>query len=520
MATMAGLNPSNQLQTVQLTASGVQYTTSLDVGVPTLYTKMTETGANFTIQNGQLNKLRLRPSIHNEHQESSREVMATVISGLVVGQVWKQSQDNINSFSMTLQSAESFASTDAITSGAGENKCGTMEYSSDGAMQAEYIKGGAVEAVRSAYTDDVGVTQDGSWAMKVPMDTSTDEWRVGLNSTNLTGVTFSMKYANTKEWNKAKLYFFIGDGTNTKSYPLSINTKDIWQTFSFGEGDMNVESTDDTATTPDMTAITKMGFRVDDSDASEFGYIDSIMYQADPGSVDFELWNLGTTLPASDGTVTYTSGTQYTALGDLGIAGATASSVRLDLRGGKQLYHIHGIIAGPALEIPSNELLTVGNYYAIVLKYVDTDVNVYGANTLFNISYYTNGYAWTAATGDSLIDIVPGASGSGAFSDCMFAVYSTQPIYINETEIKLNIDAGSGASFSIFVEDSDMKVTDIITNDETKFGDEHEEDVSTRPIYMGKGAKNECYYNDDARDLVDNITFEMRYYFEPPTVNG
>jgi len=453
----ASVNTNNQLNVVSNT-----------FGVPSTYTKQTQNSEQFNIVKGNLNKLRIRPQIQNEHAESSREAMDVVDSSTVVGQIFKASQDNINGISLTLQSAATFVSIDAITAGGGENKAGTMEYSSNAALQAEYVKSGAVEATRSAFTDLASVTQDGSWALKIPCDTLTDSWTATLTSTDLTGVTFSLKYGlNTKEFNKCKVYFVIGDGTNTKSFPLTINLKDIWQTFSIPETAMTVTANDATATTPNMAAITKIGFRIDDADGGEFGYIDSITYQSQPGSVVLELWDMGTTLPASNGTVDYTTKTQYTEIGDRGISGVVVSQLSLTLDGGKRKYHIDEFIAGTALEHPSNTLLTIGNYYSIVLKYVDTDVTVYGPDTTFSTDYYTNGYAWKAETADNLIDVIPGAAGAGAYSDLMFQIFSIQDVYITNITLLADSAPGNNASVSIFSEDSNMGIVDIASTSQT-----------------------------------------------------
>jgi hypothetical protein len=57
------------------------------------------------IQKGQLNKVRLRSQVINEHAESSRLAHTTVESGVKVGQIFKASQDNINGINLTLESA-------------------------------------------------------------------------------------------------------------------------------------------------------------------------------------------------------------------------------------------------------------------------------------------------------------------------------------------------------------------------------------------------------------------------------
>ncbi len=492
-------------------------------GVPNTYTRQTQTSEQFDIVKGALNKLRLRTDVLTEHVESSREIMDIVESTTAVGQFFKHSQTNINSIGITLQSAETFASIDAITAGGGENKAGTMEYSGNAALQAEYVLTGTNEAVRSAYTDNASVTQDGSYACKMDCSILSDEWRVTLTSTDLTSVTFSIKYANTKEWNKCKVYFFVGDGTNTKSFPMIITTKNIWQTFQFEEVAMAVEAEDDTGTTPDMTAITKMGFRVTDKENNQIAYADSITYQAEGGSIDLELWDFGTTLPTGDGTEDYTSdGTQYTEIGDRGIGGSVASSIRLGLDGGKKLYHVHNFIAGTAPEHPDNTLLTADNYYALVLKYVDTDVSVFGPNTTYSVSYYNNGYAWKVETGDNLIDKIQGAAGSGAYSDLMFQIFSAQNGYLTSLQL-LTPNAPNGlAGVSVYIEDEDMKITDTITvYQEGGMGrTDFSFDLSARPVFVGFNYKVEAYYNDDSSDDVTKILMNMNYLYIPPTVNG
>jgi hypothetical protein len=490
-------------------------------GVPAQFSKKTQNSEQFDIVKGSLNKLRLRPQIQNEYAESSREAMDVVDATTVVGQMFKASEDNINGISLTLESAAAFASMDAITAGGGENKSGTQEYSGDAALQAEWIKSGAVEATRSAHTDSLGTTQDGSYACKAPMTTLGDDWRVTLTSTDLTGVTFSIKFAQSVSFAVGNVYFFVGDGTNTKSFPLPVGATDVWQTFEIEETSMTVTANDDTVTTPNMAAITKMGLRIDKKAVGGFAYADSITYQAEPGSVDLELWDMGASLPASNGTVDYTSKDQYTELGDRGIAGGVASSINLPLRGGKRKYHIDAYVAGVALEIAANNILTTGNYYAILLKYNDTDVTVYGPDTTLSTNYYTSGYAWSADTGDNLIDVIPGAAGAGAYSDLMFQVFSTQDVYITRFQILADAAPNGNADVSVFAEDSNMGISDIpISNQKGGMGrTEVSEDMTLAPPILKKGGKFEAYVNDDPTDDVTKILFTMDYMFIPPTTN-
>jgi hypothetical protein len=79
--------------------------------------KFTENTVFSNIQKGELNKIRLRPQIVTEDQESSRTVLGTVTSSnTIVGQIFKASQDNINSVMVTLASAESLTSVDDFES--------------------------------------------------------------------------------------------------------------------------------------------------------------------------------------------------------------------------------------------------------------------------------------------------------------------------------------------------------------------------------------------------------------------
>ena len=487
------------------------------------YTEQSQTSKEQNIVKGVINTIKIRPKIQNEHSEPSGEALETVDVATSLGQFFKASQPNINGINLTAQSAATFASMDAITSGGGENKAGTMEYSDDAALQAEYVKTGAVEAVRSAFTDLSAITQDGSYACKIPTTTATDSWVVTLTSTDLTGVTFSLKFAQTNTYNKAKVAFFVGDGTNTKSFQLSVGEKNIWQTFVFAEGAMSVETEDATATTPNMSAITKMGFRIDDADVSNFGYADSITYQAEGGSFALELWDFGTSLPVGTGTVDYTvAGTQYTELGDRGINGGVVSSLNIQLLGGKRKYHIPKFIAGTASEHPDNTLLTVGNYYGIVAKYVDTDVTLYGADTTYEVDFYENGYAWKAEVADDLIDKIQGATGAGAYSDFMFQVFSTQDVYITKGNLLLDSTPGENSELTMYTENSDKKIIHVLSTLQAGGYGRTERSITTtlRPAFLDRGGKFEAYYNDDPTDSVSKALLVVDYIYIPPTING
>jgi hypothetical protein len=348
------------------------------------------------------------------------------------------------------------------------------------------------------------------------------EWRATTDSTDLTGVTFSLKFAQDKTYTQAKMQFFIGDGTNTKSFPLSVNLANVWNTFEFSEESMSVTADDDTVTAPTMTAITKIGFRCVDVQPASFGYADSITYQSEPGSFDLELWDLGTSLPDSDGTVDYRNFDQYTEIGDRGIQGFVVSTLRVPLLGGKKFYHIDEFVAGTAPEIPTNTLLTKDRYYSIVIKYVDTDISVFGPDTTFETKYYSNGYGWTAATADGLIDILPGANGAGAYSDIMFQIFSTQDIYVRKATMLADNAPNGEASVSVYCEDENMNIVGVVAT-EQKGGFGRTEivfDRTDQPSFLHKGGKFEAYYNDDPTDDVSEISFIMEYFYKEEPTNG
>lgn len=181
--------------------------------------------------------------------------------------------------------------------------------------------------------------------------------------------------------------------------------------------------TEDGGGTTDPTAITKIGFRVADKDAADSGYIDNLVATPPPGTVQVKLWDMGTSIPVTSVT-SIDDGTQYSELGDRGLNGGTVDSeITVSLLGGKKTYQLNDFVAGTALEIPSNTILNSGNYYAITIHYVDTDVNIYGPDTSFAYNYYTNGYAFTAPDESTAITAI------GDYSDLSFR-YSQYKMFI------------------------------------------------------------------------------------------
>lgn len=479
--------------------------TSQSNGVPADYTEQMEVVDVSSITPGTQTKLRLRPRVLNEHAESSREVMDIVDSLTAVGQTFKASQDNINGIYLTLESAEAKTAIDLI------------EEANDTALQAAWVLTGTNLAVLE--TTIISTNGGSTKSMKLMMDVA-DVWTYTkpAGSWDMTAATLEFDYYQTKETVKAAMTFSVSDGVNASVINISIPKvlKNTWQHFS-----LPITAFTGTA---NVAAITNVYFTVSLANGGEFAYVDNVEFRPQPGQIGIELWHHGNALPASNGTVDYTTGTQYTAIGDLGISGLSASQLVLTLKGGKQLYHIDDFIAGVAKEIPTNTLLTVGDYYSIVLKYIDTDVSVYGPNTEYSTDYYTNGYAWKAEIADNLIDKIPGGAGAGAYSDLMFGIFSTQDVYVTEMELRLKdssgaeVDSHINTGVNFLIEDVSMGMK-VLTN-EHGISSKHSEGIGLRPILMEKGGKSEIYYNASVDDTVVTAIFELKYLFIPPTING
>ena len=222
---------------------------------------------------------------------------------------------------------------------------------------------------------------------------------------------------------------------------------------------------------------------------------------------------MGTTIP-EDGITSIDDGTQYTELGDRGLnGGSVVATINLPLLGGKRLYTVKNFVAGVALEIPDNTILNEDHYYAIVIKWVDTDTSIYGPDPSFNINYYNNGYAFTAPNDSTPITKL------GEFNDCMFGIYSTQDAFLNTIIKFYNAVPGSAASEQLFIEDKDMVITDIAVGESTP-QQVVEAEFRDRQFRIPKGGKFEVYHNDDFGDSTTIISLLIGYIFEPPEING
>jgi len=460
--------------------------------VPSEYSKQTANGNTFLIQKGQLNNLRLRPQIWNEHAESSRNIITTVTSGNIAGQIFKASQDNINGIDLTMESAagvvfddfESYANDAALQ----------LAWDATG-LEADVETSTVYQGAQSMYLDCEGAAQVGK------------TWKKSTGGgADFIGYTSQFQMYSNKEYKDVQLEVFVEDSSgNTASRQIVQANKDIWTKIV-----VPTDSLVDDGAVTDMTDIDYIGFRVAKEKKDGYVIIDIMISVPPAGDVEVKLWNMGTELPVST-TTKLNDGTQYEKLGDLGITGLQESSVTVSLLGGKRSYHIDEFVAGVAFEIPDNEPLIPDNYYAITIHYVDTDVNIYGPNAAW-VDYYNNGYSFTAP------DAATAITATGTDEDLMFMIYSTQKVYVYEVTIATDGTPNGDSRTSAYVEDENMTRTDVLVS-----GIKAVPAITTmlkRPFVMTKGSKFEQEYNDDFTDNVSEINLIIQYYFIPPIVNG
>lgn len=461
--------------------------------IPYSYTKQTSNGKVFLINKGVLNKYRLRPAILNEHCESSRTIQAVVDANTIVGQSFRASSDNINGCLLTLESAEGIV-IDNFES-----------YADDAALQVVWP-----ETTNPALLETT-IVHSGAKSMNLPLDALADEWIRTSAPIDYTGYTGEFEFFQDVAYGitGAIVSVFIGDGVNTKSTNIIFETVNSWEHIEVLESAM----IEDQAGTTDITAITQIGFRVVDQRPGGNAYIDNLVSVPPPGSVDLKLYHVGTD-PPEDGVTALDDMTQYTELGDRGLnGGSVVAEVHLQLLGGKRLYTVKDFVAGVALEIPDNNILNKDDYYVLTINYVDTEVNVYGPDPAYNKDYYSHGYAFTAPDEATAITAI------GPNNDCMFGIMSTQDAYLNTMVKGLDAAPGSLATDTIFIEDKNMDITDVIVGDSLPL-QEIQAEFRDRQFLIPKGGKFEVYHNDDPTDQTTLVFVLIGYIYEPPTVWG
>jgi hypothetical protein len=471
-------------------------------GVPIEANSQTSNGRTWTTRKGELNHYRLRPRILTEHVETARGEQATVTSSQLVGQIFRASTDNINGIYLTLESAS------------GTTIDNFESYADSAALQAVWTETDAADPAALA-TVIVGT---GTKSMLLPMSATVgDEWYKTNVVTDYTGYTFEMQWYQSVSFSQAQMSFYIQDNVgNSKYLPLVVEQADAWETFDFQETAM-VETTGNSTDT-DTTKILRVGFRLDDNRVNADGYADEIKAIPEPGEIALELWDMGTTLPTS-GVTTLNDGNQYEELGDRGINGGTVSTnITVELIGGKRLYDIYEFIAGTALEIPGNTTITNDNYYALVLRYVDTDVTVFGANTTYSNQYYNSGYAFTATNNITVMSQI------GTYNDICFGIFAAEDAYLNTLITQYRQSDGSAAAPGldaveiVNIENRNMYITDYLVGASRPQPFVIAEFKDTRP-YMPKGSKLEVNHTDDSSDNVNSVSVFIGYLYQEIDTN-
>ena len=457
-------------------------------GVPHTFSKQTSNTLLKNISKGNLNKVAVQSRIINEHAESSREIQGVVASGNILGQIFKASKDNISALMLTLESA------------AGVVVDNFESYADNAAIQAVWIESGTDPA-----TLEQTIVHTGNKAMRLPTTVNGDEWVKTAAAADFTGYTGTFNAYFTHDFSQQQVSVFIGDSLgNSKSFILIQDSAGIWCDCEVNEAAM----TDDQAAVTDITDIITIGYRVVLKRIGGATIIDDLFSVPPPGEIEIKLWDMGESIPVSAVT-SIDSGNQYEQIGE-----AEAASYILPLEGGKRLYHIEEFECGTSKAIPTNELLITDHYYIVELKWVDTDVSVYGPDTSFEENYYENGYAFTAPDEASAITAI------GEFSDLMFGILSMQDIYIIRTCWRFDNDPNGASNISAFLEDNGMKITDVIVDHEHSPERTFESDITLRPMFLEDGGKVEHYYNDDPTDSVSTISVEITFLYEPPVVHG
>ena len=457
-------------------------------GAPFTFTKLTSNTGVRLVSKGSLNKITFVPRILNEHVESSRQIHSVVTSTNIVGQIFKASKDNISALFLTLESAGGVVIDDFES------------YIDNAALQLVWLTSGANLAVL-----EQTIVHDGLQSMRLTTTVASEEWTrtaAPLNYAGYTG-TFDVYFSHVVD--QMQISVFIEDSAGfSKSFALVQNASGVWQSFEVDEAAM----IEDGPWITNVADIDTIGYRVVSKNPASFVIIDNLESAPPPGELGVKLWDMGNTLP-DDGITSIDNGTQYDQIG-----AAQSASFNLQLEGGKRLYHLEEFYAGVNKVEPSNKVLTPGNYYILELKHIDTDVSIYGPDTSFGINYYNNGYCFT--TPDEATPI----TSMGPFSDIMFGIMSAQEVYFIKIGWRFDAVPNGNSGLSVFLENKDMKITDIILDHEHSPEQAFVFNAETRPFRLEDGGKLEFYYSDDYSDNVSKVSGEATFWYEPPVVNG
>ncbi len=457
-------------------------------GAPYTFTKITSNVSTRNIAKGALNEITFVPRIRNEHVGFFDQIQSTVTSTNIVGQIFKASKDNISALVMSMESAQGSVIDDFES------------YADNAELQAVWSTTGGNPALLET---DISFT--GSKSMRLVTQTNNEEWTRSSTPVNFSGFTGEFQTYFSHVFSQLKVAVFIRDNVgNSKSFVIIQDGIGILTTHDVNEAAM----IDDQPTVTDVTNIVDIGFRVVDNRNNSFVLIDNLTSIPAPGTLEIKLWDMGTTLP-DDGVTSIDDGLQYDQLG-----AAKSTSFMLSLEGGKRVYHLEDFFAGIDKEFPDNKLIIIDNYYIIEFKYFDTDINVYGPDVSSGNNNYNNGYAFNA------INETTALNGIGEFSDLMFAIMSTQPVYFISIGWRFNASPNGLASILVFFRDVTGFVTEVVIDHEDSPEQIFNFDLISRPMFLDDGCKLQFLYNDDFTDDVSRISGEVIFWHEPNIING
>jgi len=453
-------------QTASITNNNLNVNIKGVFSIPDTFTKMTMTSANSYVTKGDVTKVVFLPAVLNEQSEDNSVVVDTVTSTNMVGQIFKASEGTISALVLTLENSKS-SFKDVLTS----------------VNVSDYVSN------TGNYTPTFDTNYSG---MKLDLGYENEEWTKTLTATNMKNTSLNISLLVTEKYNKAHLDCFVEDSLGNKAYVVIRQTyTDILETFRINTDSFLVDNS-----SIDLKNITKIGFKVGKEyhDVNkEFAYISSVELIDKPRHLGIELYDFGTTKPT---TSSLSSATQYSSLGLTG----NKSLINLSLDTGKRFYVIEDLMVG----ISSQNYLTPGNYYGLVLKYIDSEVKVYGSDVAGTKSYI-NGYSFTCPDTATNINQLGN-------SDLNFGIFSIKDVWIDKIEFRADSQPGNKASYYIYKE-SNGKIDDlvsVISNAPEQYKDF---DLQDRPIFLAAGDKIELYYSDGVTDIVERVGLDIRYYY-------
>lgn len=490
----------------QKTIGNGGYRISEDINVPAIFSNVDGIGKDLFPSKGQFNLVEMRPEVINEQNSSFRSVQAVIDSSTIVGQGFKNSQDNMNGISLVFEPAEAGATHENFES-----------YADSAALRLAWVQIGPGSPA-DLETTIVSPNFSSTKSMKLSLDNLLGNWANTEEAIDVSGKVIAIDWLQTDTYSRLKAELYISDGVNQASVDIVSGATNVYETFIWNISDFQPDLSNQSPV--DLTAIVTFGYRLLESRQNRFGYADNMILFNLPGSINSKLWNFGPTAPVGGVDSIDDSTSQYTTLGDPGIGqGTLVSQVNIPIQSSKAIYFVQDFIAGTAFELDSNVELIPNNYYLITLHYVDTDVSVYGTDPSESVDRYTNGFAFTAPNEADPITAI------GPFNDIFFNIYSTQDVLFTTAlltahdEMDEFASPGNDSIFSLYVIDVDFKITTWIVKHE-RFEQVLNIKSDFRAVEMEKGGKIVFLLNDDAADDVHKVNVAYSYLYKPPLVNG